>query len=134
MSRTITKLSLWFAIVVLTACSCILAQAQDNTMAQDKSMAKASKPPMQVTGCVQKGDEAGGFTITGEDGKVWELHGTKVNVGEHAGHKVTVTGHVMHNTKMHEAKMEKHETQEASGKPYADFSVTSLKMVSETCQ
>src|ERR1700682_1640729 len=56
----------------------------------DDNKAKAS--PQSVTGCLQKGDEAGGFTIAGNDGKVWELHGTKVKLSDHVGHTVTVTG------------------------------------------
>ena len=85
-----------------------------------------------VTGCLQKGIEPGGFFIAGEDGTVWELSG-KVEAA-HVGHKVTVKGHVLHRSKAEEAKFADYEKQEAKGKPYADFQVTSLKMVSDSCQ
>ena len=85
-----------------------------------------------VTGCLQKGVEAGGFFIAGEDGTVWELSG-KVDA-THVGHKVTVSGHVLHRSKTQEAKFSDSEKQESNGKPYADFQVTSLKMVSDSCK
>ena len=86
-----------------------------------------------VTGCLQKGDEAGGFTIAGDDGKVWELHSKKVKLSEHVGHKVTVTGTVAKESKATEDKMEANEKKEASGTEYGDLKVQSMKMVSETC-
>jgi hypothetical protein len=88
--------------------------------------------PHSVTGCLQKGVEPGGFFILGEDGTMWELSG-KVDAA-HAGHKVTVNGHVLYRSKTEEAKFADYEKQEAKGKPYADFQVTSLKMVSDSCQ
>jgi len=85
-----------------------------------------------VTGCLQKGVEPGGFFIASEDGKVWELSG-KVDAA-HVGHKVTVKGHVLHRSKTEEAKFADNEKQEANGKPVADFQVTSLKMISDSCK
>jgi len=85
-----------------------------------------------ITGCLQKGSEAGGFTLTGDDGKVWELKG-KVDAA-HVGHKVTVKGHELQRSQAEEAKAAPNEKQESDGKPYGDFQVSSLKMVSSTCQ
>jgi hypothetical protein len=87
--------------------------------------------PHSVTGCLQKGVEANGFYILGED-MMWELAG-KVDA-THVGHKVTVRGHVLHRSAGEEAKYSDSEKQEANGKKYADFQVTSLKMISDTCQ
>lgn len=97
--------------------------------------APSTKAPSSTnaTGCIQKGDEAGGFTMTDENGKVWELHSSKLSLADHVGHKVTLTGHVEHKTKMQETKMEAHETKEAAGNPYQDFAVTAVKMVSTSC-
>lgn len=101
--------------------------------AQYATAPSTKAPSTHATGCIQKGDEAGGFTMTDENGKLWELHSSKLNLADHVGHKVTVTGHVEHQTKVQEAKMEKHETKEAGGKPYQDFAVTGMKMVSTSC-
>jgi hypothetical protein len=45
-----------------------------------------------VTGCLQKSDEAGEYSITGEDGKTYGFRSKAVNLSEHLGHKVTVSG------------------------------------------
>ena len=98
----------------------------------DDNKAKASA--QSVTGCLKKGDEAGGVTITGEDGKVWELHSNKVKLSAHVGHTVTVTGAAVKQSKSAEEKMEPSEKKEASGKEYGDLRVDSLKMVSDSCK
>lgn len=86
-----------------------------------------------VTGCLQKGDEPGGFTITGEDGKVWELHSKKVQLASHVGHTVTVTGSAGNRSKAEEQKTEASEKKEAGEKEHGDLRVSSLKMISDTC-
>jgi preprotein translocase subunit YajC len=98
----------------------------------DENKTKAS--PQSITGCLQKGDEAGGVTITGADGKVWELHSKKVKLSEHVGHTVTVTGAEVKQSKATEEKIEPSEKKEASGKEYGDLRVDSLKMVSDSCK
>jgi hypothetical protein len=55
---------------------------------------------------VQKGDEAGEFSIAGEDGKLWGLRSTTVKLEDHVGHKVTVAGTASGESKT-EAKKEK---------------------------
>jgi hypothetical protein len=112
-------LLLTFALSLLFAATA--SQAQDD-------MSKTTS----VTGCLQKGVEASGFYIIGEGGTMWELSG-KVDA-KHIGHKVTVNGHVLHKAQVKEAKFDDSEKKEAAGKPYADFQVTSLKMLSDSCQ
>jgi hypothetical protein len=90
---------------------------------------------MTVTGCLQKGDEVGEFSIAGEDGKVWGLRSSTVKLEDHLGHKVTVAGTANGESKA-EAKKEKKEgeVENASQKEeYRDLSVTSLKMIGDTC-
>jgi len=83
---------------------------------------------VSVTGCLQKGDEAGEYSITSEDGKRYGLRSKTVGLAKHVGHKVTVTG-----TQVRE-KSEEKEKKEAGGGEYADLRVTSLKMISEGCK
>jgi len=45
-----------------------------------------------------------------------------------------VKGHVLERSEAEEAKFADYEKQEAKGKAYADFQVSSLKMVSASCQ
>jgi len=116
---------------------CLLALSTPRGAAQDQGSGTASTKTkhqtLSVTGCLQKGKELGGFSITAEDGKTWELFGSAANLEKHVGHKVTLTGYQVHKSKAVEAKKGPSEKVEAAGKEYADMNVTSLKMVSDTC-
>ena len=84
-----------------------------------------------VTGCLQKGDEANEFSITGEDGKNYDLTSSAVDLAKHVGHKVTVTG----TFKPESYEKEKGEKEANEKAPEAgDIRVTNLKMVSDSCK
>jgi hypothetical protein len=103
--------------------------------AQEKQEHKPS-PTKTVTGCLQKGHEPGELSITGEDGKTWELSSKTVKLDEHVGHQVTVTGSAHHESKAQEKAEQKTEGQmekAADKEEYGALRVTDLKMVSETC-
>ena len=95
---------------------------------------KAAGAQHSVTGCLQKGDESEGYTITDKEGKVWELHGKQVKLGGHVGHTVTVTGTGTNMSKAEEEKIEANEKKEYGEKEHADLHVSKLKMVSESCK
>jgi hypothetical protein len=83
-----------------------------------------------VTGCLRTGDEAGEYSITSEDGKLYGLRSKTVALGKHVGHKVTVSG-----VKVREESAEKEESEkQEKAKEYADLQVTNLKMISEGCK
>jgi opacity protein-like surface antigen len=104
---------------------------QDKTTAQE-NQEKSAGQTQTVTGCLQKGDEADEFSITGEDGKSWELRSSTVKLAQHVGHKVTVSGPVTRESKAEEKK--EGEVEKAAGKrEYGELRVTSLKMVSSSC-
>ena len=133
MLSSLARVSLWLVAVLVVSVCPIFLRAQESA-AQEKSEQKMEHKSTSVTGCLQKGDEAGGFSIMGDDGKMWELSSKKVKLADHVGHTVTVTGSPSHHSKAHEEKMEKDEKKEAAGKEYGDLRVSSLKMVSESCQ
>jgi hypothetical protein len=86
-----------------------------------------------VTGCLQKGDEAGEYSITGEDGKTYGLRSTSVKLSQHLGHKVTITGTLRpESAEKEKSEAEEHEKKEAA--EVGDIRVTALKMVSDKCQ
>jgi len=90
--------------------------------------------PQTLTGCLQKGLENEGFFLLAADGKHWELYpSSKVSLAEHVGHTVTVTGTLAKRSPAQEEKSQPYEKKEITGKAHADFQVSSLKMVSETC-
>ena len=62
------------------------------TKAPEKQAEKPVKGTMTVTGCSQKGDETGEFSIAGEDGRLWGLRSSTIKLEDHLGHKVTVAG------------------------------------------
>ena len=112
------------------------AQAVAEGKGEAKSEVKSeAKENVTVTGCLQRGDDAGEFSIIARDGKTWELHSTSINVDNHLGHTVTVTGPRTHESKAHEQAEEKREgvVKASSKEEYANLAVTGLKMVSETC-
>jgi len=123
------KLSRWLIPILLLSLCPLALFAQEK---QEKQPDKAAHT-QTVTGCLQKGDEAGEFSITGEDGKTWELTSASVKLDQHLGHKVTVTGSTSHESKAEEKK--EGQVEKASSKEvYGDLDVTSLKMVSDSCK
>ena len=87
-----------------------------------------------VTGCLQKGTETGGFFLISTDNKHWELYGDSgVSLADHVGHTITATGTVAHRSKAQEEKSQPSEQKEMSGKQHDDLQVSSVKMVSTSC-
>ncbi|HKV94376.1 MAG TPA: hypothetical protein VJW20_17650 [Candidatus Angelobacter sp.] len=89
-----------------------------------------------VTGCLQKGDEPGEYSITGEDGKTYGLRSKAVKLSQHLGHKVTITGTLRaESAEKENGEAEEHEKNEKKeGAEAGDISVTHLKMVSDSCK
>jgi len=82
-----------------------------------------------ITGCLQKGDEASEFAISGQDGKNYELVSKTVALKDHLGHKVTVTG------TLRREKQDADEDEKEAGEGWSgQVQVTSLKMISTSCQ
>jgi len=119
-SKHLVSLTLIFILVL-----CVSAL----TVGAQKSNGKNGN--VTVTGCLQKGDEADEFALTGDDGKLYDLKSSSVKLAEHVGHKVTVTGKFK--AEAYE-KGEKNEAQEGGNKEVGDITVSSLKMVSSSCQ
>ncbi len=108
-----------------------------NLMAQEQEKAEhagdASKQSITVTGCLQKGDEAGEYSIT-EDGKTYGLRSDSVDLSKHVGHKVSITGKMSAENEADD-KAEASEKNEGKGaKEAGDIRVSDLKMVSDSCQ
>jgi hypothetical protein len=135
MSEALRRLSLWI-VLTFFASFCVLAvysQEGAPEMKQDKAEHKTAHSATSVTGCLEKGNEPGGFYIKGDDGKTWELMSKKVKLADHVGHQVTVKGWPGHGSPQKEQKAGASEKQEAGGNEHADLRVKSLKMVSDSC-
>jgi len=119
------KLSVCLLPVVCLTLFPVFLNAQNG---MQNNMAKT----MSATGCLKQGTDHGGYYLMGENGTMYELWGH--NLAEHVNHKVTVTGMEEHMPQAMEQKRESSETSEAGGATHVDMKVTSVKMVSESCQ
>ena len=114
-----------FALLAFTAFGAYITASAP---AQEKSAGRTT-----VTGCLQKGDEAGEYSITGEDGKIYGLRSKAVKLSEHLGHKVTITGTLRpESAEKKQGEAAEHQTKESE--EAGDIRVTDLKMVSDKCQ
>lgn len=95
---------------------------------------KAAGGKTIVTGCLQKGDEADEFSITGEDGKAYGPRSSTVDLSKHIGHKVTVTGTLKAESYEKEKEEREENEKKEAGAEAGDIRVTALKMVSATCK
>jgi SH3 domain-containing YSC84-like protein 1 len=59
-------------------------KAEGNSEARTEARAEA-KENVTVTRCLQRGDDAGEFSIIARDGKTWELHSTSIKLDNHLG-------------------------------------------------
>ena len=82
---------------------------------------------------MQKGDEADEFSLTGEDGKTYDLQSSAVDLSKHLGHKVTVTG-TFKPESYEKEKGESEEHEKKGATEAGDIRVTNLKMVSDSCK
>jgi hypothetical protein len=126
MMSQVKKVSLFLAPLVFLSLFPILLNAQDNM-----GMG-GGKQAMSVTGCLKQGSDAGGYYLMAQDGKMYELMGP--GLAAHVNHTVTVTGQQVTLSHAQEQKKEASEKAEAGGSTYVDMKVSSVKMVSESCQ
>jgi len=82
-----------------------------------------------ITGCLQRGTAAGSYTITGSDGKKHDIKTSdgSIKMDDHVGHRVTVK------TGSENAGDRASTTNRGAGET-GDLNVTSLTMVSNSCQ
>ena len=118
-------------------CLCPFRLYGQDTMQNDQSAmgqkAASTHHMINVTGCLKKNSEAGGYYITDQTGRTWELSSKTVDLSEHVNHVVSVAGPEMPRSKAAEAKTEQGEKPESAGNKYFDLKVAQLKMVSPSC-
>ena len=123
MQKLVRVFAFLLFVFALGTCTTPSASAQE----------KSAGSKTTVTGCLQKGDEAGEYSITGADGKTYELRSKTVKLSQHLGHKVTITGTLRaESAEKEKGEAEEHEKKE--GAEAGDIKVTDLKMVSDKCQ
>jgi len=88
-----------------------------------------------VTGCLQKGNAAGTFSLAGEDGKIWSLRSNSIRFDPIVGRQVKLTGSTSSTAADANEKTTKEgQVEQASSKEeYRDLRVVAITMISETC-
>jgi len=119
--------------IVLILAACLVFTIAVFALAANAQKGEKKGGSKTVTGCLQKGDEADEFSLTGEDGKLYGLRSAAVKLGDHVGHKVTVTGSFKAEGDEKDEDEAK-ESKENGKKEAGDIQVKSLKMVSSSCQ
>jgi len=102
------------------------------------AMAKSKSDIRDVTGCLSKGNSADEFMLNGDDGSMWEVKSSRVNLRKHVGHTVTLTGVVSH-ALMHNMKEDAKDVASDTGakkgnNEHGHLKVTNVKMVSASCR
>jgi hypothetical protein len=115
----------------LVALSCLAISPL--VVAQDSSKPDKSAEVRSITGCLSKGDDAGEFKVTVNDGSTWEVKSKTVKLSPHVGHTVTVTGEVWQSD-MHGAKEKTKEAVDPNAKEHGHLNVTKVAMVSDSCK
>ena len=125
--------------IVFLAGVLLLSGCASSAFAQDKPKSKVRT----ITGCLSKAKGGDEYLLTGKNGSTWEVHSkdssnSQVSFSDHVGHTVTATGVVSH-SKLHNLKEDAKETAKDTGatkedKEHGHLTVTSIKMVSESCR
>jgi len=111
----------------------LLLFGQDNAQNIQTSPGRVARTPLQIniTGCLKKDAATGGYYISDENGRTWELSGKKVDLAEKVFHTVNVSGHPAPTAVAPGGKSEASQT--AGGKPTLRLDVVELTMISNSC-
>ena len=102
------------------------------------AIAKSKSDIRDVRGCLSRGNSDNAYVLNGDDGSMWDVKSSRVNLGKHVGHTVTLTGVVSHAT-MHNMKEGAKDVAKDTGaaktnNEHGHLKVTNVKMVSASCR
>src|ERR1035438_1764344 len=109
----------WVSLVLLSLVS-VLLLGQDTAQHSQMNQQRTVTRPLlvNVTGCLKKNGTSGGYYITDQDGRTWELTSKKVDLAKQVFHTVSVSGHPSAGSKTQEG------TSEQSQKPEVNRNFT----------
>lgn len=115
---------------VLTKYSGETRTADTRTVAEGKRTVHSES----ATGCLQKSDEVGSFSLAGEDGRLWSLRSNSIKFDPLVGRQVKVTGSARSTDEANKEATKEGQVQQASTKKeYRDLHVVAIKMIGDTC-
>jgi hypothetical protein len=123
----------WIGSLLALVLCALLLFGQDNTQNSQSGPGRTVRTPLQIniTGCLKKNAETGGYYISDQNGRAWELSSKKVDLAAHLFHTVSVSGHPASATIPPEGKSETGEKPE--GKQPLSLDVVELTMISNSC-
>ncbi|HEY5176036.1 MAG TPA: hypothetical protein VII95_10795 [Terriglobales bacterium] len=124
--------SRWAALLLLSLCSPLLF-GQGNAQRGQMNQQRTVTTPLQVnvTGCLKKSSQTGGYYVADQNGRTWELTSKQVDLAKHVNHVVSVSGHPSTGSTPPEGKSEP--GQKPEGNQYFGLDVTELDMLSPSC-
>ncbi len=122
-----------WVLVMLLNLGPLLLYGQDNAQnTQGNQKPRVTNPLLvNVTGCLKKDSATGGYYVTDQDGRRWELTSKKLDLAKQIFHTVSVSGHPSAGSKAQAGKSEQGQPPEA-GQSFA-LDVTDLEMLSNSC-
>jgi len=121
------------AFAFLALGSLLTAQSSSAQNGQsDATAGRTASPPLQIliTGCLKRGNAAGEYSIADQNGTVWKLTSTTVNLAEQVNHSVSVGGKPVVTPRQAENNASGGQTE---GRPQPTLRVLNLKMLSNSC-
>jgi len=124
----------WLALLVLLGLCAVLMLGQDNPQNSQTGPSHTVRTPLQIniTGCLKKDAVTGGYYVSDENGRKWELSSKKVDLAKQVFHVVSVSGHPLPASNMQEGKSETGQKPE-TGQQTFRLDVVELTMISNSC-
>jgi hypothetical protein len=116
--------TLMLSLVLLTSAAWLQAQAYPQSSPTQTPGEKSGH--MTVEGCLQGAD--GNYTLTAENGTIYQLTGNTAELKEHVGHEVQITG------KSSGSNAASTPSESAGGAQQATLDVKSMKHIAKTCK
>src|SRR5271165_6703781 len=112
--------SRWVALVLLSFSSLALyAQGSPQSSQTKQGPSAKSGVLVNVTGCLKKNATTGGYYVSDQQGRTWELSSKKVDLSKHLFHTVSVSGHPSAGSQTPEGKSEQGQTTEGGNQHFA---------------
>lgn len=128
----------WLASVVLVLVALFFvtpSSVAQNTAAQNNQPGGGfATPPIQVevTGCLKRG-ETGGYYVKDQNGHIWDLVSSKVNLSGQVEHSVAISGKPAALLHPQETQQESGRQTGTEGNHSTNLQVLTLKMLSPSC-
>jgi hypothetical protein len=128
-----TRIASRWALVLLSLSSLwLVAQGSSQSSQASQGPSVKSGVLVNVSGCLKKNAATGGYYVSDEQGRTWELTSKKVDLSKHIFHTVSVSGHPSVGSQTPEGKSEQGQTPDKGTQRFA-LDVTELEMVSNSC-